>query len=184
MLNNKPLLLSIVGVLFLLKFVFVPVLDWQDRAIIETAALQTKIEKSQAYITELPEMREYKAQLQVTLNELKHSVDTYNDPSRYQISKQKQLEALCKEHKLTMTSTNWQDVVKTETGSTFQLQVQFKGMLRDFITLHMQLNAMGPSVEVRNLGLNMRSQSAKSLGSVTGNMVIVFSPSESSDAAI
>lgn len=184
MLNNKPLLLLILGVLFLLRFVAVPVLDWQDEAISETAGLQAKIEKSQAYISELPKMYEYKTQLEESLNDLKHSVDTYNDTSRYQISKQKQFEALFEQYKLTMTSTNWQDTVKTDTGSTFQLQIQFKGMLRDFISLHMQINAMGPSVEVRNLGLNMRSQSETSLGSVAGNMVIVFSPSESSDAAI
>lgn len=182
--KNKPLLLGALAVLFLLKFVVVPVIEWQDEAITETKNLQSKIDKSQSYIKDLPNLLKYKEELDLSLSKTKEMIERYNDASRYQISKQRQFEALFKEHQLTMSSSNWRDVVKTDNGSTFQLQVQFNGMLNDFIAFQMQVNAMRPSVTITNLGLNIRGQSAASLGSMTGNMVILFNPAESVDAAI
>ncbi|ABV37626.1 hypothetical protein Ssed_3022 [Shewanella sediminis HAW-EB3] len=182
--NNKPLLLGALAVLFLLKFIVVPVIEWQDEAVLETKNLQSKIDKSQSHIKDLPNLVKYKDQLEVSLTKAKETIERYNDASRYQISKQRQFEALFKEHQLTMSSSNWRDVVKTDNGSTFQLQVQFNGMLSDFIAFHLQVNAMGPSVVIGNLGLNIRGQSQASLGYMTGNMVIFFNPAESVDATI
>lgn len=182
--KNNPILLVSVAILVLLKFVVLPIIEWQNEMILEAGHLQKKIDKSKSHIKRMPELYEYQRQLEASLTLVKAKVERYNNENRYQISKQREFESLFKKHKLTITSSHWKDVIKSEEGATFQLQMQFRGMLKDLIVLQTEINLMRPSVTIGNLGVNIQGQQPNSLGSMTGNMVVVFRPVESTDAAI
>lgn len=180
--NNKPLLLSLLAVLFVLRFVVVPVFDWQNATIEETQSLQHKLDKSAAYIDDLPKLRAFGEQLTTALTARHQASETYNDIGRYQIAKQRQFEQMFNANDIEIKSSNWLDPVATAKGVTLQLRLQFSGQVNQFIQLHTQIAAMGNSVNVTNLGLTMRGQTTDSLGTFSGNAIIRFMPLESADA--
>ncbi len=180
--NNKPMLLTLLAVLFVLRFVVVPIFDWQNQAIADTQSQQHKLDKSAAYIDDLPKLTAFKEELTAALAARNAASETYNDIGRYQIAKQRQFEQMFKASEIEIKSSNWLDPIATAKGVTLQLRLQFSGKLNQFIGLHTQIAAMGNSVNVTNLSLSMRGQTEESLGTFTGNAIIRFMPLESADA--
>jgi hypothetical protein len=180
--TNKPLLLTLLAVLFVMRFIVVPIFDWQNQAIIDTRSQQNKLDKSAAYIDDLPKLTAFKEALSATLAARHAASETYNDIGRYQIAKQRQFEQMFAAADISITSSNWLDPIATAKGVTLQMRLQFSGKLNRFIDLHTQIAALGASVYVTNLSLSMRGQTEKSLGTFTGNAIIRFTPLESADA--
>lgn len=169
-------LLVILGLIIFVKFVLVPVIEWQDEAVLQLSALHKRLNKSESFINELPKLTSEKEKLASYLNQLKSNVDTYSNISNYQIGKQKDIETLFKQNSLTIKSFNWQDTIETDKGSQLKLMIQYSGMLKDFLSLHLQMSKFNQSVEVTNLGLNIRGQDEASMGIITGSIVFVFTP--------
>ncbi|WP_076411001.1 hypothetical protein [Shewanella sp. UCD-KL12] len=180
--NNKPLLLSLLAVLFVLRFVVVPIFDWQNATIEETNSLQNKLDKSAAYIDDLPKLRAFGDELTAALAARHQASETYNDIGRYQIAKQRQFEQMFTANNIEIRSSNWLDPIATAKGVTLQLRLQFSGQVNQFIQLHTQIAALGDSVHVTNLSLTMSGQTPESLGTFSGNAIIRFMPLESPDA--
>ena len=180
--SNKPLLLGLLAVLFVMRFIVVPIFDWQNQAVTDTRSLQNKLDKSAAYITDLPKLIAFKESLNDELAARHAASETYNDIGRYQIAKQRQFEQMFDAADISITSSNWLDPIATAKGVTLQMRLQFSGKLHRFINLHTQIAALGASVNVTNLSLNMSGQTESSLGTFSGNAIIRFTPMESADA--
>ena len=182
--KNNAFLLIILAVLFLAKFIVQPIIEWQNTTLAESSRLQQKLDKAQAYITELPKLEGQKVALIQKIKESKQRVDTYNDFDRYQIAKQRQVEMLFTQHNVSTKSLNWQDTVTTPLGKTAKLQVQFNGLLKDFIALQLDLMSQSTSIELSVFGLQLREGAEGSLGDVTGNILLTFRPLEAENVAV
>ena len=175
---NQNNLLLILGMILLIKFVLYPVIEWQDETVQQLSSLNKKLIKSKNFINELPQLESEREKLSSYLAELKDSVDTYSDISTYQIGKQKEIETLFTDTGMVIKSFNWQDSIKTEKGAQLKLMIQYSGSLKDFLKLHMMMGKFNQSIEITNLGLNIRGQEQGTMGVITGSIVFVFRPLE------
>jgi hypothetical protein len=180
--NNKPLLLALLATLLVLRFIVIPIFDWQNQLISDTKAQQNKLDKSVAYINDLPKLISFKDKLSAALTARHAASETYNDIGRYQIAKLRQLENMFKLVDVSINSSNWLEPVKTAKGVTLQLNLQFTGKLKPFINLHTQIAGMGSNVIITDLNITMFGQGTDTLGTFTGNALLRFMPLESPDA--
>jgi hypothetical protein len=75
---------------------------------------------------------------------------------------------------MTIKSLVWRDPVELEKGMQLSVVIQFSGKLKDYISMQMALAGYSNSIEIGIIGLSIRNQTQQSLGSATGNMVILF----------
>jgi hypothetical protein len=179
---NKPLLLGLLGVLLCLRFIVTPVLEWQDKVLQETHVLQKKLDKSLAYIDDLPKLQQLKQALTVELAGSQAMNETFQDVGRYQLAKQRQLEDLFAESNANITSSNWLDPIKTAKGTTFQFRLQFAAETKNFIELHLKLSRLSKDISLTTLNLNVFANNDKALGRLSGILILRFSPKEADDA--
>lgn len=172
--KNNPLLIALLGLLLVAKFFVEPIIDWQNNSLEETNRLQKKLDKAQAYIIDLPLLEAKKNGLIKQVDNIKQMVETYSDFDRYQIAKQRQIGDLFTKHSMVTKSLNWQEAVATPLGKTVELQVQFSGLMKDFIALKLELMSLSTSIELKVFGLQVKAGTADSLGNVTGNALLVF----------
>mgnify|MGYP003672498699 FL=1 len=182
--KNNIVLLSVLALLFVAKFFVQPIIEWQNTSLAETSRLQKKLDKAQAYIVELPLLESKKHALTEQVNNMKSRVESYSDFDRYQIAKQRQVEALFTQYSVATKSLNWQDTVTTPLGKTAKLQVQFNGLLKDFIALKLDLMSLSAGIELNVFGLQIREGATGSLGDVTGNILLVFKTLEDENVAV
>jgi len=182
--QNKNTLLLILGGIILIKYMLMPIIEWQNDSVEQLVVLNKKLDKSLGFINELPRLEQEKVKLADFLKTIKLDVDTYQDISRYQLDKQREIEKVFAENKIIIKSFNWRDIVKIGNGSQLKLMIRYSGKLKDFISLHMAISQFNRSVEVTNFGLNIRTQTDKSLGDITGSIVLVFHPIEVKNANI
>lgn len=175
---NQNNLLLILSLIIVIKFVFYPIIDWQNEKIQKLSVVNKRLDKSIGFVNRLPTLQKEKEEMDAYLATLKLDVDTYQEISAYQLTKQKEVELLFSNNKLKIVSFNWQDIIATENGSQLKLMVKYSGKLKDFIKLHMAMSKFNRSTEITNLGLNTRGQKENSLGVFTGNIVFVFNPFE------
>lgn len=179
---NKPLLLSLLAVLLCLRFIVTPVIDWQNGLLQETHILQAKMDKSLAYIDDLPMLQQLKKGLISQLEDSKLMNETYKDVGRYQLAKQRQLEDLFTQFNTNITSSNWIEPIKTANSITFQFRIQFAAETKDFIALHLKLSRLSKDITVTTLNLNLFANKDGDLGRLSGIVILRFTPKEADDA--
>jgi len=182
--NNNKLLILLLSFLVIIKFIIFPILDWQNELIAETTQLEKKINKSEAYINDLPKLIEQQETLKNILIKSKSNIETYHDIGRYKINKQREIEQMFRENNVNIKTLNWREDMKTINGFSLKLQLQYSGRVKDFIALKLAILSLGQSVNLRVFGINISIQGNKSLGFANGNMEIIFSPMESGNAAV
>ncbi len=180
--KKNIVLITILAALVAIKFILVPIFTWQNDEVEQTNQLQRKIQKSADYIERLPELVAQKEKLTAVITAYQQQNDTFNDIGRYKLNKQRELEALFVKHNITIKTLNWRDQVSTEQGISLPIHIQFTGQLKSFINLKLAIVTLGGNIELDKFSVNIVGQVAKNLGRVTGNLVIVFSPTESADA--
>ena len=171
-------LLVILALIILTKFAVFPLIDWQDETLVQLNSLNKKIAKSENHINNFAQLESDQKKLRDYLASLKNDIDTYQDISTYQIAKQKEVETLFNESTLAIKSFNWQDSIETGSGAQLKLMIQYSGLLKDFLNFHLKISQFNQSVEITNLGLNIRGQEGGSMGVITGSIVFVFRPLE------
>jgi cell division protein FtsB len=180
MTHNRNLII-LLGILLAARFILVPIFEWQTQSLSSTQRLQDKLDKSIAYIDELPKLDKYQQDLLAEVKKRQAAREYVSDISRYQLDKFRQFESLMQKHKLAITSSNWGDPIKTAKGVALQLRMQFSGTMKDFIAFHLALDSLSNTLSLNNLNLTLNDQSEDKLGSFTGNINVQFLPLERND---
>ena len=174
--KNNTLLISLLAFLAVIKFILVPIFDWQNELLAETAIFQAKITKSALYIKDIPSFEIKKNELVEKIAQSKKSIEYYNDFGFYKITKQKQIEKLFDKNKIKLTSLSWQTAVDSQLGKQVKLNLQFKGLLKDFIALKLDVISLSRSIKIEKFGVTIKRQKIESLGTITGNFILLYTP--------
>lgn len=180
--QNKPFLLSVIAFLALLRFLVVPIFEWQDETLAKTQQLQKKIDKSLVYINNATKLEAYNVDLSNALAVRNQAREVYSDVGRYQLAKQRQLESLFQQYDIRIKTSNWLEPIKTAQSVTLQYSFQFSGKLKNLIPLHLALSKLGRDILVTRISMNVSGQRGTSLGLLNGSGTIQFTPLEEADA--
>lgn len=174
-------LLSIIGILLVLKLIVVPIIDWQDGKIAEIRLLANKQYKIDSVLAR----EDGNSQLVEKLSSLVEQGDAYFWPieneSEFKLATQRFIQEQLNKYNLRMINigveqhTEFQDLNVVQ----YPVKVRFTGDTPDAISFFMSLESNTKRLSIETFSLSMKGQNEENLGSSNGSALVMFYAYES-----
>ena len=173
-LKQHALLLSIVALLAAMKFIVVPIIEWQDAIFMEIQQQQKKLSKVGGVVNKKSELTQQNTELTQALAITEKVFFPTQTESSFQLKQQKMLEAMLEQYKLKSTRFGWKQSTELTDLSVkkYQLQVFLNGQTTDMVKLMAALEQYSPYIEVSEFIFTIKQQKEKKLGQVRGNLTL------------
>lgn len=174
-LNNRPLLLSIIGVLVTVKFVVQPIFAWQDDVANKLTRQSQQLNKGLTLIENQEELRNQLDTLRekrVTLSEGLLGID--RDSTGYQLRVQRLIDELLEKNKLKARNSNWFTPVSDGVKEEQRVEIALSGKQKDFIKFLLDIENTKPKLAIVQIGsaINKMSSAQSKLGTFNGMIVV------------
>ena len=168
--------LSIILVLAILKFLVVPVLQWQDQTVEQTQLLQTRLSKAKSLLASKEQLESRSSQITERLEQLKAHIYEPESAQQLKLSIQKQVERMLQNYDLDVSSLGWQNVIDLEQAplTKVQLEYTFTGSGQDVIAYLLKLSSQPKWADYESLNVNVRRQKPGRLGRMTVRSRVAF----------
>lgn len=182
--KQHPLLLTFLAVLVVLRFILVPVLEWQDSKIATINQLEKRVSKAERAI----KTKEFNEQgltdllpYQKQVNELFYPTEPENT---FKLARQQWLETLLAKHQVQSVNLGWQGSgeVKDLPLLKHKLELQFNANMVDFPAFQLALQDNPQLLEIDSLMLTLKGQRKEKLGRISGKMTMLFYQQLSADS--
>lgn len=180
--NKRKLMLSVLAVLLIVRFVVVPIFDWQQQQIAQIASQSKKLAKVNRVIDRLPQISQALQNLQQSNQALQSHYYKSASLQAFKLQGQQQIERLFKVHNLQVKNFNW---VTDIPGTITQLRarISFSGKTKDLAMLQLALARQTKLLDIGQWTLRIKRMNDHSLGDVTGNFLLTayyISPAQES----
>lgn len=173
-LRNK-LALILIAVLASLKFVVVPLVDWQDAVSMDVSAVKKRLHKGQLAI-------EQKDALELESHTSLHAIDQARaglfdivSENQFKLDQQAWLEDLVAQHNVEVEEISWGGATPGESGVViYPVNLTFSSDVDDFILLHATLESGQKHIRFENFDLSIKRHAEKRIGSVRGSMRLLM----------
>lgn len=174
--RNYPFLSVLLVLLLVLKFILVPVIEWQNDSV-------WNVQQKQKHLNRATEARQNISGNQSELNNLRQQLtqlQSYFYPQQseasFKLAQQQILESLFADNNLKVDNIGWtysaqmlgQPLIK------HQLSVSLQGKTADLPALYLALDNGPQWIDVLSFSFNMLGQQAQSLGTFRGSVDLVF----------
>jgi len=173
-LKQHAWLLSLVALLLIVKFIIVPIFDWQDMKLAKIILLEKKQAKIDNVLTK--KSNNVNADLDLTLAQANKIFFSFQPSAAFKLEQQKMLESMLEKHKVKPINIGW----KTSTFfeqlqiTRYPLNVQFTGKTIDIIKFLTAIEAKENRIEIESLNLSIKGQRTNTLGRVNGSITLNF----------
>ncbi|ASI97588.1 GspMb/PilO family protein [Vibrio rotiferianus] len=167
LLNDRRALLGIVGILMLLRFGLVPLLEWQNEKWQQISSLNQRLEKSEALIERTEFIAKLETKLEAQVEKQQAQFVSGRTDDAIQLQQQKKIESLIKQHDLKMANTRWLGSVPQGNYTEYRLEVGLNGKISDFIGFLQSLEQQATPIRLQGWIINMRGMSEGSIGAFT-----------------
>lgn len=156
--RNKVILLSLVGVLLVIKFVLLPLQQTQQDMYTQLEGLNKRLERSQALLAEKETLKQWQSTQQQQLQKLLQPYPEVANASQYRLTLQQQLQQLAAENQVSVTFFDWLTDTSLE---VFNLQrgrisLRLEGDASRIMQLHLQLEQQFPHFLLRDIRATWR----------------------------
>ena len=172
--NSKLLAIAAIF-LGLIKFALMPVLEWQNDLIEQTAQLERRNNKSQDLLLKQPNMEANLEQVKQTYQQLVATYPRFSDTPSFRLETQIRFESLLKAGNLRQKKFFWRSNEDEQVFGTLhkaKFNVNFIGQGKDFALFHARLAAEHRQFKVLNMSAALRTQKADSFGRVKGSFTV------------
>jgi hypothetical protein len=165
-----------VSILIVIKFVFMPIIQWQNSLLADIALLKNKSSKIELLLNNQHETEQLLSTYTAVLKPMANIFNEKRPESDFKLAQQKWLESLMEKHGISIKNTSWQLVSTIESPKVkqFQLKVNFSGKTEDLRRIMQSLESQTPLVYVNDFLINIKKQSKTRLGSVSGSLTLHF----------
>ncbi len=155
-LKQHRVLLSFIAILVFIKFVVIPVLDWQETVIIDIQNKERKLEKASQLIKRSGSFQEDRKLISAQLKEAEQLFFSLQVDSDFKLTQQKYLEQLMATHNLNVENFGWQtsSVNDSMLLKKYQVQVRFSGNITDLVNFIISLDQHSKRYEVTNFNFS------------------------------
>lgn len=165
-LNTRILLVVMLGLVGI-KFLLMPVIDWQDQLIDTTAQVEKRNLKAENLLASESDIIMQLAETDKQLKALFDLYPKYPDSTIFRLDTQTKLEKMLRQHSLRQTQFFWRtDEDEQVKGQLYMatFNVNFVGKAKVFAAMHTKIAAEQKHFRVRNMRINYRGQKAESFG--------------------
>lgn len=168
-------LLILLAVLMVVKFVLVPIVEWQDGVISDIKFQEKKLMKVTKVLNNESNVNVVMAQLNEQLLSAKQLIHTHVPEAKFKLTQQLNFEELLAKYNLTIINIGWNSnsLIKELDVTRFQMNIRFNGNMIDIIHFYTEIEGQKPWIEIDALNLNHRSLAIGTLGFVKGGMISV-----------
>jgi predicted PurR-regulated permease PerM len=168
--NKKPLLI-VLFLLLALRFVMVPVIDWQQEQLDEIAAKQTKVEKADSVIARFPQLQQALEQVQQNNKQQLANYYGHESANSLKLQLQQELEALFLKHKIKVINFSW--VAEIENPITeFRAKISYEGKTDDFAKLQLAIARYPKRINIAEWTSYINKMAENSLGDASGTILL------------
>jgi len=173
---KHQLALGVLVILIALKFLIVPLFDWQNSQLAQLANLQKRAVKSQNVIINQSQINQAQQTINAQLKAVNSLFVDYQRESEFKLAMQQQIEQTIANNQLQINTSSWLPSITVANNQLIrhQLRLNLKGKMRDFINFITLLESKTPKVELKSLNINLKGQNNESLGRVEGTIELAF----------
>jgi len=173
---KHQLALGALVILIALKFLIVPLFDWQNSQLAQLANLQKRAVKSQNVIVNQSQINQAQQTINAQLKAVNSLFVDYQRESEFKLAMQQQIEQTIANNQLQINTSSWLPSITVASNQLIrhQLRLNLKGKMRDFINFITLLESKTPKAELKSLNINLKGQNNESLGRVEGIIELAF----------
>lgn len=174
--KKHALALSLITLLLFLKFILIPLIQWQDNQINTVAMLERKIEKVDNLLLSDNVLNEQYLALSNALSNLEHEIFLYQEESTFQLKQQKIVESNLLKNILKVSSIGWQNTVELTQLPLLQFSLEYRisGKTNNVVEYLTQLKAQDKTPDIQALNFSFRNQNQGKLGSVSARIRVTY----------
>lgn len=175
LLNNRKLVIGTIAVLASLKFIVVPVIDWQNE---QAAVYEKKLRQLNKGLSLLNNREELTAEIESWRAQNVQYIELMAQPAKsatsFQLAKQNDLDKLLEKHGLKAKRSNWLEHIEQGVVEEHKLELSLSGQLKDFISLVIEIEQASPRMAIVDYRMTISKMSPAShkLGNFSGTLVI------------
>ncbi|GAA5142102.1 hypothetical protein [Thalassotalea piscium] len=175
-LKKHSLLITLMVILGAVKFILVPVYDWQDAQLAEIKLLAKKKSKIENILNQEETFQQNHEKLAAEVKKGNAVFFPYQKEADFKLTQQKLLESLFKKHQVAASNIGWQVItpIPEININSFQIRVQFTGETLNVIQFMGALERYPQRIEITEFYLDLANQSGKKLGKTNGWFMLKF----------
>ncbi|GGA98903.1 GspMb/PilO family protein [Agarivorans gilvus] len=173
LLNNRKLLVSILAVLAVLRFVVVPIIDWQNTKASEIESLKSRLEKSKALVAQSDYLQSVKQQVDEQLNNQQQVFFHGDADSASQLKQLQNVEKLLKARELNLRSSRWLGKLDHDSYTELRLEINITGELIHFIQFISDLETQPLPRRFVEWRVNIKGMTETEMGRLTRGSAII-----------
>lgn len=173
---KQQIALGVLALLIVLKFIVVPLFDWQNEQLANLANLQKRVSKSQNVIANQTQITQSQQRISAQLKAINSLFINYKPEDEFKLAMQQQIEKTVANQQLQINTSNWLPsiLVANKQLMRHQLRLSIKGKMLDFTKLITELESATPKAELKTFNINSKGQNAEQLGRVDGIIELAF----------
>ncbi len=165
-------MLTLLFFLLVIRFIVVPVFDWQTEKITEITANKNKLTKAEQVISRIPKIEHELAKIKLSNGALELRYFNETSLSAFKLQLQQKIERLFSQHNMKVKNFNW---VAELPGDVTQerANISFEGNLKDIALLQLALANLPKLFNIGQWSFQIKKMNENSLGNVRGRMLLV-----------
>jgi len=175
-LRNHPWLTGLLLLLLAVKFVFVPIVDWQNEQLLNIKLQTKRISRAELALANVDNNAQLLSQLQSQSQVLHKLFYPFSEEANFKLQQQQWLEGLIAKHQFKINNVGWVFSAKVlgQPLIKHQLSVSFEGSTFALPSLQAEIEESPQWVDISSFTFNLRGQRNFNLGSLSGNLDLVF----------
>ncbi|MFQ3189628.1 MAG: 5-formaminoimidazole-4-carboxamide-1-beta-D-ribofuranosyl 5'-monophosphate synthetase [Paraglaciecola sp.] len=174
--KKHKMALSLIAILISIKYVLIPIFDWQDEQHVEVNLLQKQVSRINRVLHNSQEIEDYSVLLKNTLATSETLFLSAIDSSTFELEQQQWLEGKLKQYELDANNIGWtppqQYVDSKLLGHNVQLNID--GKTSNVIAFIQELQSQNHYIEIQAFNISFKRQSNLKLGTGRTRLNLVF----------
>jgi len=173
-LKKHGFLLSIIIILIIIKFIIVPVFDWQSGKLSIIRLLEKKQLKVEKVLANQKEYINANESLVTIFKQIDSLFSHQKSESAFKLTQQQTIEKLLAQFNLKSQNIGWKGVSLLESIQLkrFQVEIHFKGKSIDVINFIVELEKQPQWIDIIDFNLSVKGQKKDEIGSMDGRINI------------
>ena len=175
-LRNYPYLTGLLVLLLVLKFLLVPLIQWQNETLWSIKQNHKRLSRADTATVNISANQRQLGTLKLQLEQIQSVFYPPQKEASFKLEQQQLLESVLAEHNFKVSNIGWtysaqvlgQPLIK------HQLSVSFDGQTFDLPNLYLALDNNSQWIDVLGFSFNLIGQNENSLGKFRGSLDLVF----------
>lgn len=168
------LMVSSASLLFAIKFVVLPILEWQNERLVSINLESKRLAKLSLASENIPQASASLTQYQTANAKLADLF--FNQEPSFQLKRQQQLEKTLERFSLSAQRFGWSEAISLEKQNVikYRADMQLKGRFVDFLRWHIEIGTLAPVIQVERFSLRRNRVAKGKLGLITVDVNLAF----------